>query len=183
MYYAPEILTLRDGRSLTLRGPSDSDAKAAVDYLRAIMSETPFLSAYPDEIDTDEAKEAAFLREMAGDPRTLWLSAYDKNGVVAGNFDIHPIGSVSRYAHRAALGIALLRAYWGSGLASALMAIMLREAKTLGYEQVELEATATNERAIALYKKFGFEQTGVLPHFYKYRDGSYVDAVYMVCRV
>ena len=103
--------------------------------------------------------------------------------VSAGNFDIHPVSTVVRYAHRAELGIALLKAYWGSGLASALMTIMLREAKVLRYEQVELEVLAENARAVSLYQKFGFVQTGTLPHFYKYRDGRYADAHYMVCKL
>ena len=180
MYYAPETLTLKDGRCLTLRGPAGADAGASLAYMRTVMAETPCLSSYPDEIDTDEEKEAAFLLHMRDDPRALWLSAYDENGVIAGNFDIRPVGTVSRYAHRATFGIALLKSYWGSGLAPALMTIMLREAKALGYEQVELEVVVENTRAVALYRRFGFSQAGILPHFYRYRDGRYVDALYMV---
>ena len=60
------------------------------------------------------------------------------------------------------------------------MAVMLREAKALAYEQVELEVVAQNTRAIALYEKFGFVKIGDLPHYYKYRDGSYADALRML---
>ena len=60
------------------------------------------------------------------------------------------------------------------------MRVMLCQAKALGYEQVELEVVAPNSRAISLYEKFDFVRTGTLPHYYKYRDGSYVDACYMV---
>lgn len=119
---------------------------------------------------------------MAEGPRILWLSAYEKNGTVMGNFDLHPISNVDRYAHRMELGIGLVHTYWGSGLAP-LMERMLAAARQLGYEQVELEVVFENRRAIALYQKFGFEQTGILPRFYKYRDGSYQDALYMVRRL
>ena len=183
MDYNSEVLFLKDGRRLTLRGPLEADAGASLDYLRAVTAETAYLSSYPDEIDGNLEKERAFLRRMREDPHTLWLSAFDSNGVIAGNFDIHPVSTVVRYAHRAELGIALLKAYWGSGLASALMTIMLREAKVLRYEQVELEVLAENARAVSLYQKFGFVQTGTLPHFYKYRDGRYADAHYMVCKL
>lgn len=174
---------MKDNRAVALRGPTEADTKAMLVYLKTIMAETPYLSAYPDEIDMDEAAEAGFLKRMAEDPRVLWLSAYEKGGTVAGNFDLHPIGNVDRYAHRAALGIGLVREYWGSGLAPALMERMLAGAHRLGYEQVELEVASENRRAIALYQKFGFEQTGTLPRFYKYRDGSYMNALYMVCRL
>ena len=39
------------------------------------------------------------------------------------------------------------------------------------YEQLELEVVAENERAIALYNKFGFELYGTRENTFKYRDG------------
>ena len=39
---------------------------------------------------------------------------------------------------------------------------------------------ADNDRAIALYKKIGFEKMGTFPHNMKYKDGTYADAYWMV---
>lgn len=180
IYYAPETFTLKDGQTVTLRSPVEGDAAVSLAYLRLIMGETDYLSAYPDEIDGDVTSEAAFLRGKLADPRSLCLSAYDACGAIVGNFDLSPVRTVCRYAHRATLGLSVRRDCWGLGLGSTLMQIMLREAKKMGYEQVELEVAAKNERAVALYEKFGFVKTGELPHFYKYRDGSYADAFFMV---
>ena len=43
---------------------------------------------------------------------------------------------------------------------------------------ITLEVLSENKRAIALYKKFGFEQFGVLDRFYKL-EGKYYAADYM----
>lgn len=180
MYYPPEICTLKDGLTLTLRSPTEADAPVSLAYLKAIMGETEFLSAYEDEISGELSRELAFICGKLDEPRALDVSAFDSCGAIVGDFDLRPLRDVCRYAHRCELGISVRRDYWGCGLGSALMTVMLREAKTLGYEQVELEVVAQNARAIALYQKFGFVQTGTLPHFYKYRDGRYADALYMV---
>jgi len=180
MYYAPETCTLKDGQTLTLRSPVEADAAVSLAYLQTVMGETDYLSAYADEIDGSLDAERAFIRAKLDDPRALCVSAFDSCGAVVGDFDLRPLRSVCRYAHRCELGISVRRDSWGLGLGSVLMRVMLCQAKALGYEQVELEVVAPNSRAISLYEKFDFVRTGTLPHYYKYRDGSYVDACYMV---
>ena len=60
---------------------------------------------------------------------------------------------------------------------------LLAIAKECGIEQVELEVVADNERAIALYKKLGFEVYGTMPRNMKYRDGTYADVYWMMKRL
>ena len=180
MNYPPEALALKNDLTVTLRSPVEADAPVSLAYLKAIMGETDFLASYADEIGGSLNTERAFIRGKLDDPRSLCVSAFDCCGAVVGDFDIHPVRPVCRYAHRAELGISVRRDFWGLGLGSALMAVMLREAKALAYEQVELEVVAQNTRAIALYEKFGFVKIGDLPHYYKYRDGSYADALRML---
>lgn len=43
-----------------------------------------------------------------------------------------------------------------------------------------LNVIANNERAIALYKKMGFEICGTTPNGSKYKDGTYADEHIMV---
>ena len=45
---------------------------------------------------------------------------------------------------------------------------------------VELDVMGNNERAIALYQKFGFVECGRVPHGIKFIDGSYTDLVTMI---
>ena len=51
---------------------------------------------------------------------------------------------------------------WGRGLAHETLSLMLRRAVTLGLRKVLLEVAGDNPRAIALYRRAGFETEGVL---------------------
>jgi len=51
---------------------------------------------------------------------------------------------------------------WGRGLAHETLCLMLRRAEALGLRKVLLEVAGDNPRAIALYRRAGFETEGVL---------------------
>jgi RimJ/RimL family protein N-acetyltransferase len=51
---------------------------------------------------------------------------------------------------------------WGRGIASDALRLMLGRAAALGLRKVLLEVAADNPRAIALYRRAGFETEGVL---------------------
>ena len=55
------------------------------------------------------------------------------------------------------------------------MEYALELAEKMGYEQMELGVVEGNDRAKALYERFGFEVTGKTPRAMKYDDGSYKD--------
>ena len=101
------------------------------------------------------------------------------NGKYIGNCSL--MGNApSRYRHRASVGIALFQAYTGMGIGRKMLELLCEIAKEKGIEQLELEVVADNDRAIALYKKIGFEKMGTFPHNMKYKDGTYADAYWMV---
>ena len=61
------------------------------------------------------------------------------------------------------------------GLGSALLEAICTEAKTRGYHAVRLDVIDTNWRAIALYKRLGFQITarqniGLLSHFFGFKS-------------
>lgn len=60
---------------------------------------------------------------------------------------------------------------------------VLTLAKALGYEQLELEVIDGNDRALRLYERLGFVQTGRTPRAFRYDDGSYRDEIQMVLRL
>jgi RimJ/RimL family protein N-acetyltransferase len=51
---------------------------------------------------------------------------------------------------------------WGQGIAHETLRLMLRQAVALGLRKVLLEVAGDNPRAIALYRRAGFETEGVL---------------------
>ncbi len=67
---------------------------------------------------------------------------------------------------------------WGQGIAREALTLVLRRAATLGLRKVVLEVAGDNPRAIALYRRAGFETEGVLRRHLP-RAGGFVDVLIM----
>ena len=90
----------------------------------------------------------------------LHLLAID-NGEVIASGGIHSVGSRMRRRHVAGLGICIARERQGQGIGSEMMTRLLDWADNwAGYLRIELTVYADNQRAIALYRRFGFEMEG-----------------------
>ena len=81
--------------------------------------------------------------------------------------------------HSAWLGIAVHDEFAHRGVGRALMAALLELAdKWIGLVRVDLEADASNQRAIAMYRRFGFVEEGRQKKAY-FSDGEFADAILM----
>jgi L-phenylalanine/L-methionine N-acetyltransferase len=84
-----------------------------------------------------------------------------------------------RRRHACVLGISVIGHAQGKGVGSALMKALIDYADNwTTFLRIELTVYSDNLNAIALYKKFGFEQEGVLRN-YSLRNGCFVDVVSM----
>jgi putative acetyltransferase len=84
-----------------------------------------------------------------------------------------------RRRHAMSLGIAIAGDWQGRGIGDQLMTALLRHAdRWLGVLRLELTVWSDNARAIALYRRHGFEVEGT-HRAYALRDGAYVDAIAM----
>jgi ribosomal protein S18 acetylase RimI-like enzyme len=79
-----------------------------------------------------------------------------------------------RQGHRGGLGMGLIPEFRGQSLGSQLLLAVLDHSKRFGLDKVELHVYTSNVAAIALYKKFGFEQEGLIKKYRKV-DGQYFD--------
>ncbi len=169
----------RNGQPLLLRSLGPQDAQQALAVCRKTAGETLNLLRYEDEWTMTLEQEAAYLKKTEDDPKSLMLGAFLGDTLVGiGSF--LPSAPVDRARHRAELGICILKAYWGRGIGTAIMQTIVDEVKKTAVEQLELEVVGTNERAIALYERFGFVEFGRHPRKLKYRDGTYADMVLMM---
>jgi putative acetyltransferase len=80
-----------------------------------------------------------------------------------------------RRRHAMHLGMAVTVPAQGKGVGSALMAALIDYAdRWVAVMRIELTVFTDNERAVALYRKFGFVQEGIF-RAYGLRDGRYQD--------
>ena len=113
--------------------------------------------------------------EHPADGDYLLLAFVD--GEVAGNAGLHPAGKSPRRSHARMLGIVVHSRFQGRGVGKALMTALLDLAdKWLPVTRIELTVFVDNERAIKLYRRFGFEVEGTHKS-YALRDGRYVDTL------
>ena len=179
MNYQKKAITLKNGKTCVIRQAEEADAELLTGYLKAISAETRNVIREPEEVRTSVEEEAEFIRKNRENPWALHLLAF-ADGVLAGSCSFAGNSERIRMRHRCTVGISLYRAFWGMGIGTVLLGEILDAAGTVGYEQAELEVVSTNEAAVGLYKKFGFQVTGTIPRAFRYRDGSYADFLFMV---
>jgi L-phenylalanine/L-methionine N-acetyltransferase len=84
-----------------------------------------------------------------------------------------------RRAHLGELGVCVHDAYCGGGIGTALLTALVDTAdRWLGLQRLQLTVFTDNQRAIGLYRKFGFAVEGTL-RAYALRDGALTDAYSM----
>lgn len=120
-------------------------------------------------------KIASFQQQLIGMNGPVYY-AINADRVV-GWCDVFPERN-PRQNHRGGLGMGLILEYRGQGLGSKLLAAVLAHAKQFGLEKVELQVYTSNIPAVALYRKFGFEQEGLIRKYRKL-DGQYFDCFAM----
>lgn len=167
-----------NGHELILRNATDDDAEMLLKYLKETAVETRFLVKEPEEIDMTTEEEKAFIKRQNESEGNIMLLGF-LDGEFVGNCALNGMG-LFRFRHRVTLGIALYQKFTGLGIGKVMMQTLIRLAKEMGYEQLELNVIANNERAIALYKKMGFEICGTTKNASKYKDDTYADEHLMV---
>lgn len=120
-------------------------------------------------------KVASFQRDLISKNGPVYY-ALDGDKVI-GWCDVFPEKN-PRQSHRGSLGMAILPEFRGQGIGSQLLEKVIEHAKTVGLEKIELHVYTSNVSAVALYKKFGFEQEGLIKKYRKL-DGLYFDCLAM----
>lgn len=170
------LVTL-DGRSLHLRQAVEDDALGFIQAMDVIAREGLYFLR--SRFEVDEKKQCAFIAG-ARDRGDLILLAVDDMG------EGRIVGWVSIFRaraeflqHTAELGMGVVPDYRGIGLGTALIDRSLRWAAGQKIEKVKLGVRAGNERARALYEKFGFVKEGRRVRDIKDQHGHYDDIIEM----
>ena len=173
-----KIIILKDGRECLLRNAVESDGQAVLDVFILAHTQTDYLLTYPDEVTFTVEEEGKFLQKKTDSDNEIEILAF-VDGKVVGTAGIEQISPKVKLRHRCDFGISIDKEYWGLGIGRALTEACLECAKQAGYEQMELEVVADNNRAVGLYKKEGFIEYGRNPRDFKSRLNGYQEVVYM----
>ena len=122
------------------------------------------------------SKAEALIASLDGNSHWLVAVTRDSSGneLVIGSAQL-AIPSNPRRRHCGLLGICVHRDYQGMGVGTRLMSELLNIADNwLMLKRIELDLYSDNARAIALYRRFGFENEGV-KRMASIQNGRYAD--------
>lgn len=153
-----------------IRIAKPSDASGIIRCMQSVMDEKIYLVG--DIYLYTERGE----KDMIRNPDDLNLVATSR-GEVVGIMKIQR-GIFRKNRHTATLGIAILRGYRHLGIGSKMISQGIEWCKREGIKKLNLEVFSSNENAISLYKKMGFEVEGVRKNQFLIFD-KYVDDVLM----
>ena len=103
--------------------------------------------------------------------------AADENGEIVGLYILHP-NNVGRCGHICNASYAVRSGLRGNHIGETLVRDCIVTAKRLGFGILQFNAVVrSNKPALALYKKLGFVQLGVIPKGFLMKDGTYEDII------
>ena len=165
------------GLTLTVREAEKSDASEILSFMKRVGGESDYLSFGFEGAGADVRKEEEFItRFRSAVNSVLFVGTIDGRIVTVAEFSSY---EKSRFSHNANIGISVLKEFWGQGIGSIMMGELIDFGKGTNYvKNIILTVISDNERALALYKKFGFEETGRHKNFSKVGN-EYYDATIM----
>lgn len=152
-----------------IREYSPKDALSAVEIWNEIVRAG---NAFPqiDLLDEETGDEFFKSQSYTG-------IAADENGEIVGLYILHP-NNVGRCGHLCNASYAVKSGLRGNHIGEALVRDCIATAKRLGFGILQFNAVVrSNKPALALYKKLGFVQLGVIPKGFLMKDGTYEDII------
>ena len=129
--------------------------------------------AFPQEECLDEKTGAEFF---AAQTYTA-VAENRENGQVLGLYILHP-NNVGRCGHICNASYAVKKTVRGQHIGEKLVKHCIAQGKTCGFRVLQFNAVVkSNTGALALYKKLGFTQLGMIPGGVLNKDGEYEDVI------
>jgi putative acetyltransferase len=169
------LATRAAANGLTVRRTRVTDAEA---YARLMADPEVYANLLQMPWPSPDHWQARLTESCAHGSLHVQIVA-EADGKVVGAAGLHPVGASPRKRHVMALGINVDVDWQGRGVGALLMQSLCEYAdRWLGLLRVELDVYADNQRAQALYERFGFVREG-LQRCAAMRDGVYVDSLSM----
>ncbi|RXJ00271.1 GNAT family N-acetyltransferase [Anaerobacillus alkaliphilus] len=163
--------------SYTIRSAVEADAHSLSKLRLQIDGETEFLDREKGEGYIDEQEFKQLIEDDTRSDRNIFLVAEVNEKIVG--FSRCEGNTLKRSSHKVEFGVCVLKEYWGYGIGKNFLKESCQWADANGIKKIALYVLETNEKAIDLYKRFGFEVEGVLRNDKFLSDGNYYNTIVM----
>ena len=171
--------TAKDGRDIILRTPKWEDLDGLMEFINSLVEDGANIDC--NQKVTREQEADWLGRKLADlEKGTEFSLVAEVDGKVVGNSEITKRGGYSR--HVGGLGIAIKSGYRDIGIGTEMLRTLISQTKMMGLEMLVLRVFSTNKRAIHVYEKVGFEETGRIPGMI-YKNGKIIDEIIMVKKI
>jgi len=160
-----------------IRSAKEEDAKNLSEVRLQIDGETENLDREKGEGYIDECGFKQLIKVDTECSTNLFLVAEVNNKIVG--FSRCEGNKLKRFSHKVEFGVCVLKEYWGYGIGKNLLKESIYWADSNGIKKINLSVLETNEKAIKLYERYGFEVEGILKKDRVLSDGNYYNTVIM----
>ena len=164
------------GKEATLKIPEWGDLDDLLELINSIVDEGADIKIDEKKTREEEIDWLSGVMARMEKGKAITVVAEVDGKVVASSEIIR--GGFRCESHLGNLGIIIRSGYRDMGIGTEMMKALLEQARMMGLKIVTLSAFSTNGRAIHVYEKVGFEETGRI-HNGLYKNGSFIDRVIM----
>lgn len=166
-----------NGINYVIRSAIDKDAKELSELRLQIDGETENLDREKGEGFIDTAGFKEIIKTDTESPRNLFLVAVVNDRIVG--FSRCEGVYLKRFSHKVEFGVCVLKDFWGYGIGKNLLKESISWADANGIKKITLNVLETNDKAIKLYERLGFEIEGILKNDKILSDGKYYNTIIM----
>ncbi|MEO7966130.1 MAG: GNAT family N-acetyltransferase [Gemmatimonadaceae bacterium] len=160
---------------LLIRRATDADWPAIWAIFHAVVATGDTYTFAPD------ISEAA--ARMAWLAPTYVTYVAERANEIVGTYILKP-NQPTLGAHVANAGYMVRPGTFGGGIGTAMAEHSLDEARGAGYRAMQFNAVvSTNTRAVALWKRLGFDVIGTVPEGFRHHERGYADLLVMYRRL
>lgn len=160
-----------------IRTADEKDAWQLSEVRLQVDGETENMDRERGEAYIDEQGFKQIIKRDMESIHNLFLVA-EVSGKIVG-FSRCEGNDLKRTAHKVEFGVCVLKEFWGFGIGKNLLQESIRCADENGIKKMVLSVLETNDKAIELYKRFGFAVEGILKNDKRLSDGNYYSTFLM----
>jgi len=161
----------------TIRSAKIEDAEALSTIRLQLDGETENFDREQGEAFIDTKGFEQIIKVDTESSRNLCLVAVVDNRIVG--FSRCEGSPLKRFAHKVDFGVGVLKEFWRYGIGKNFLKTSVEWADANDIKKMALHVIETNDKAILLYKKLGFEVEGVLKNDKVLSDGNYYHTIVM----
>ncbi|MBJ8028999.1 GNAT family N-acetyltransferase [Bacillus cereus group sp. N21] len=166
-----------NGINYTVRSAMDKDANDLSKLRLQIDGETENLDREEGEGFIDTTRFEEIIKTDTESPRNLFLVAVVNDRIVG--FSRCEGVYLKRFSHKVEFGVCVLKEFWGYRIGKNLLKESISWADANSIKKMTLNVLETNDKAIKLYEKLGFEIEGILKNDKRLADGKYYNTIIM----